>query len=169
MSSRRDPVIVKEDWLNDLMECVLTLLARRGESFSLSENSEELRGTSDYLEAVHNMDQEDIRCLMPQPRDLHDFCTTPCVAMEIYPDSHLKGQDSDKILSISDHESKMSHQEKEEEFHLSPSESDKDILQRSVEDSSEATTTKVAKSFMLRLKNCSKTHSSPRRPPPIGN
>ena len=61
VSSRSDLVIVKEDWLNDLMECVLTLHKRRGKSIALSEKSEELRGTSDYLEAVHNMDQEDIR------------------------------------------------------------------------------------------------------------
>ena len=96
VSSRSDPVIVKEDWLNDLMECVLTLHKRKGESFSLSENSGELRGTSDYLEAVQNMDQEDIRMLMPQPRGLHNFCSSPCVAMEIYSDSHLKRQDSDR-------------------------------------------------------------------------
>jgi hypothetical protein len=105
---------------------------------NFSESCEDLTGTSDYLEAVHTMDQEDIRCLMPQPRDLHDFCSTQCVAMEIYPDSHLQGQDSDKTLSISDLESKMSHQEEEEPFHLSPSESDREILQRSVKDSSEA-------------------------------
>jgi hypothetical protein len=112
-------------------------------SLKNSESCEELKGTSDYLEAVHTMDQEDMRCLMPQPRDLHDVCSTQCVAMEIYPDSHLQGQDSDKILSITDHESKMSHQEEKEMFHLSPrSQSDKDILQRSEEESSEATTTK---------------------------
>jgi hypothetical protein len=137
---------IRKDTL-DLLERALTLLARRGESLTLSESCQELKGTSDYLEAVHTMDQEDIRCLMPQPRDLHNFCSTQCVAMEIYPDSHLQGQDSDKILSFSDHEPKMSHQEEEEMFHLSPSESDKDILQRSVEDSSEATTTNVAKRF----------------------
>ena len=110
ISSRSDPAIVKEDWINDLLECKLTLLARRGESLTLSESCEDLTGTSDYLEAVHSMDQEDIRCLMPKPRDLHDFCSTECVAMEIYPDSHLQGLDSDKTLSISDLESKMSHQ-----------------------------------------------------------
>jgi hypothetical protein len=67
--------------------------------------------------------------------------------MEMYPDSHLQWQDSDKTLSISDLESKMSHQEEEKMFHLSPSESDREILQQSVKDSSEATTAKVAKSF----------------------
>ena len=94
VSSRSDPVIVKEDWINDLMECALTLLARRGESLALSKSCEELRGTADYLEAVHNMDQEDIMCLMPKPRDLHNFCTSPCVAMEINSDSHLQRQKS---------------------------------------------------------------------------
>jgi hypothetical protein len=147
VSSRSDPVIVKEDWLNDLMECVLTLLARRGESFTLSENSEELRGTSDYLEAVNNMDQEDIRMLMPQSRGLYNFCSSPCVALEIYSDSHLKTQDSDQNLSVTDHESRMARKEDEEVMHFSPSESDKEILQRSEEDPFEATTTSVAKSF----------------------
>jgi hypothetical protein len=85
------------------------------------------------------MDQEDIRFLMPKPRDLHDFCSTECVAMEIYPDSHLQGLDRDKTISISDLESKMSHQEEEEMFHLSPSESDRKILLRSVESSSSVT------------------------------
>jgi regulator of sirC expression with transglutaminase-like and TPR domain len=37
--------------------------------------------------------------------------------------------------------------QKEEVIHLSPSESDKDILQRTEEDPSEATTTQVAISF----------------------
>ena len=90
ISSKGDPAIVKEDWLNDLLECKLTLLARKGESITLSESFDDLPGTTDYLEAVHSMDQEDIRCLMPKPRDLHEFCSTECVAMEIYPDSHLQ-------------------------------------------------------------------------------
>jgi hypothetical protein len=67
VSSRSDPAIVKEDWINDLLERALTLLARRGESFTLSESCEELKGTSYYLEAIHTMDQEDIRGLTPQP------------------------------------------------------------------------------------------------------
>jgi hypothetical protein len=95
MSSRSDPAIVKEDWINDLLKCELTLLARRGESITLSESCDDLPGTSDYLEAVHSMDQEDIRCLMPKPRDLHDFCSTECVAKEIYHDSNLQGLDKD--------------------------------------------------------------------------
>mgnify|MGYP000509149023 CR=1 FL=1 len=33
VSNISDPVIVKEDWLNDLTECLLTLLSRRSESF----------------------------------------------------------------------------------------------------------------------------------------
>ena len=70
ISSKGDPAIVKEDWLNDLLECELTLLARKGESITLSESWDDLPGTTDYLEAVHSMDQEDIRCLMPKPRDM---------------------------------------------------------------------------------------------------
>ena len=88
------------DWINDLLECELMLLARRGEPLTLSESCDDLTGTSDYLEAVHSMDQEDIRCLMPKPRDLHDFCSTECVAMEIYSDSHLQGLDNDKTVLI---------------------------------------------------------------------
>ena len=77
VSNRSDPVIVKEDWLNDLMECLLTLLSRRSESFSPGENSVEKRGTTDYLEAIHNLDQEDIRMLMPKPRDLQPSAACP--------------------------------------------------------------------------------------------
>jgi hypothetical protein len=51
VSNRTHPVIVKE-WLNDLLECLLTLLAR-GVSFSHGENSGEQRCTTDYLEAIH--------------------------------------------------------------------------------------------------------------------
>ena len=68
--------------------------------------------------------------------------------MEIYSDSHLKGKESDKNLYISDKESRMATKDDEEVMHLSPSESDKDILKRSGEDSSEATTTSVATGFM---------------------
>ena len=57
ISSKSDPAIDKEDWINDLLECELTLLARRGESITLSETCDDLTGTSDYLKAVHSMDQ----------------------------------------------------------------------------------------------------------------
>ena len=134
ISSKSDPAIVNEDWINDLLECEITLLARRGESLTLNKSCDDLTGTSDYLESVHSMDQEDIRCLMPKPRDLHDFCSTECVAMEIYPDSHLQGLDQDIIVTISDKiESKMSNLE-EEVILLNPSESD--------ESSSETITTR---------------------------
>ena len=144
ISSESDPAIVKEDWLNDILECELTLLARKSESITLSESCEDQTGCSDYLEAVNSMDQEDIRSLMPKPRDLHEFCATECVATDIYPDSHLKGPEKDIIVTISDIiESKMSITE-EEGIALNPSESDMDILQRSVESSSDTTTTSVA-------------------------
>jgi hypothetical protein len=94
ISSKGDPAIVKEDWLNDLLEYELILLVRKGESITLSETFDDLPGTSDYLEAVLLMDQEDIRCLMPKARGLHEFCATECVATEIYPDSHLQRTDA---------------------------------------------------------------------------
>jgi hypothetical protein len=134
VSNRTDPVIVKDDWLNDLMECLLTLLARRGESFSPGENSEEQRCTTDYLEAINHLDQEDILILMPQHRGLHDFWSMPCVAMEIYSDSHLKREDSDKNLCVSDNKSRMASRKDDEVMLFSPSKSDKEILQPSEDD-----------------------------------
>jgi hypothetical protein len=81
------PIIVIEDWLNDLLECLL-----------------------------------------------------------IYDDSHLKRKVSDQILIISDTESKMSDMDNEEELIISPSNSDKDILQRPA-CSSETMNTTVDKGF----------------------
>ena len=47
ISSKGDPAIVKEDWLNDILECELTLLARKVESITLSESCDDLTGSSD--------------------------------------------------------------------------------------------------------------------------
>jgi hypothetical protein len=96
VSKKSNPMIVKEDWLNDLLECLLTLLAR-GISFSHGENIGEQSFNTDYLEAIHFLDQEDIRMLMPEPKGLHDFCSMPCVAMEIYLTHTRKGKSRIKI------------------------------------------------------------------------
>ena len=90
--------------------------------------------------AIHYLDQEDIRMLMPQWRGLHDFCSMPCVAMEIYSDSPLKREVSDTNFYVSDNESRMGSKDDDEVMLFSPSKSDKDILKQS-EDSSETTTT----------------------------
>jgi hypothetical protein len=50
--------------------------------------------------------------------------------MEIYDDTHLQGKVSDQIFILSDTESKMSDVENKEELIISPSNSDKDILQQ---------------------------------------
>ena len=86
--------------------------------------------TTEYLDSIYFLDQEGIRLLMPEPRMLHDYCSKPCVAMEINEDTHLQGKLSDQIFILSDTESKMSDMDNEEELIFSPSDSDQDILQR---------------------------------------
>ena len=88
ISRTTDSKMMAEDWLNDCLESMLTLLAR-GEPFSHGSDSEGTPVTSDYLEAVSKLDQEDIRLLMPEPRGLHSFCGESCISMDIYDESHL--------------------------------------------------------------------------------
>jgi hypothetical protein len=128
MSKRFDPMIVKEYWVNDLLECLLILLAR-GKAFSHGENIARQSFTTDYLVAIYFLDQEDMRLLMPEPRGLHDFCSMPCVAMEIYDNTHMKREVSDNIFIVSDKESRMAAIEDERGLIFSPSKSDRDILQ----------------------------------------
>ena len=72
ISRTKDSKMMGEDWLNDCLESMHTLLAR-GVTFSHGSDSEGTPVTSDYLEAVSKLDQEDIRLLMPEPRGLHSF------------------------------------------------------------------------------------------------
>ena len=86
--------------------------------------------TTEYLDSIYFLEQEDIRLLMPEPRRLHDYCSTPCMAMEMYADTHLQGKVSDQIFILSNTESKMSDMDNEEKLIISPSDSDRVILQR---------------------------------------
>jgi hypothetical protein len=112
VSKRSDPMIVKEDWVNDLLEGLLTLLAR-GKAFSHGVNIAGQSFTTDYLDAIYFLDQEDIRILMTEPRGLHNFCGMPCVAMEMSDDTQLKREVSDKIVIVSDTESSAPTNQKE--------------------------------------------------------
>ena len=98
ISRTTDSTMMAEDWLNDCLDSMLTLLAR-GKTFLHGSNSDGAPVTSDYLEAVSKLDQEDIRLLMPEPINLHSFCGESCISMDIYDKSHL--QNSDHIF-ISD-------------------------------------------------------------------
>ena len=126
------------------MASILTVLAR-GTSFTHGTNSDGTPVTSDYLEAVSNLDQENIRLLMPEPRGLHSFCSESCISMDVYDEQHLVRQSSDQIFIVSDNtkESRMSADE-ESELHLTPSESDLNILQQT-RNTSVSTNTQVDK------------------------
>ena len=60
ISRTTDSKMMAEDWINDCMLAMLTLLAR-GASFTYGTNRDGTPVTSDYLESVSNLDQEDIR------------------------------------------------------------------------------------------------------------
>ena len=62
--------MIADDWINDCTTSMLTMLAR-GTSFTYCTSRDGTPVTSDYLESVSNLDQEDIRLLMPEPRGLH--------------------------------------------------------------------------------------------------
>ena len=88
ISRTTDSTMMAEDWLNDCLESMLNLLAR-GKAFSHGSDSDGTPVTSDYLEAVSKLDQEDIRLLMPEPRGLQSLCGESCISMDIYNESHL--------------------------------------------------------------------------------
>jgi hypothetical protein len=76
---------------------MLTLLAR-GESFSHGLDSDGVPITSDNLEAVFSLGQDDIKLLMPESKRLHQFCVEECVSSGIYDDSNLSGKSLIKFL-----------------------------------------------------------------------
>ena len=85
--------MMAEDWINDCIGAMLTLLSR-GASFTYGTNTDGTQVTSDYLESISNLDQEDIRLLMPEQRGLHSFCGKSCIAMDVYDEQHLIRQSS---------------------------------------------------------------------------
>ena len=72
ISRTTDSMMIAEDWINDCMTAMLTMLSR-GAYFTYGTNTDGTEVTSDYLESVANLDQEDIRLLMPEQRGLHSF------------------------------------------------------------------------------------------------
>jgi hypothetical protein len=122
--------MMADDWINDCMTSMLNMLAR-GTSFTYGMDGRDgTPVTSDHIQSVFNLDQEDIRLLMPEPRGLHSFCGKSSISMDVYDEQHLLRQSSDKIFIISDNtkEFRMSADEKSEML-LTPSESDLNILQ----------------------------------------
>ena len=67
---------------------------------------------------------------MPESRRLHKFCIKNCVSIDIYDDSNLSGQKSDKTTLSDIKESRMASADEEPEIVFSPSEADKSFLQQ---------------------------------------
>ena len=92
-----------------LVHCAMLTLHSRGTSFTYGTNTDGTQVSSDYLESIANLDQENIRLLMPEQRGLHNFCGESCISMDVYDEQHLLRQSSGKICIISDTtESRMS-------------------------------------------------------------
>ena len=72
ISRTTDPKSAAEDWINNCLESMLTLLAR-GESFSHGSDSDGVPITSDYFDAVFSLEQDDIQLLMPEQTDCTNF------------------------------------------------------------------------------------------------
>ena len=53
------------------------------------------------------MGQDDIKLLMPESKRLHQFCAEECVSSDMYGDSNLTGQKSDKNSVSENNESSM--------------------------------------------------------------
>ena len=85
---------------------MLTLL-KRGESFSQGSDSDGVPISCDYLDAVFSLGQEDIQLLMPESKRVHEFSVEEWVNSDIYDDSNLSGQKSDKINLSDINESRM--------------------------------------------------------------
>ena len=127
ISRTSDSKMMAEDWINNCIGTMLTMLSR-GVNISYGTNNDGTKVTTDYMESIANLDQEDIRLLMPDDRGLHNFCGESCVAMDVFDEQHLLRQSSDKIFIISDiNESRMSGDEGSD-LQLNPSESDLNIL-----------------------------------------
>ena len=76
---------------------MLTLLAR-GESFSHGFDSDGVPITSDYLEAVFSLGQDDIPLLMPESNRLHEFGEEQCVSRDIMTTQTFPGKSLIKLL-----------------------------------------------------------------------
>ena len=61
-SRTSDSKMMAEDWINDCIGSMLTMLSR-GASFTYGTNTDGTKVTSDYLESITNLDQDDIRLL----------------------------------------------------------------------------------------------------------
>ena len=127
------------------LESMLTLLAR-GESFSHRSDSDGVPISRDYLDAVFSLGQEDIQLLMPESKRVHEFSVEEWVNSDIYDDSNLSGQKSDKITLSDINESRMASADEEQELVFNPSDAEKSILQRT-SNSSGSMNTSVTKGF----------------------